>query len=246
MPNFLKLMNTTYESQSLDLLATEMRDNLVSELSSLYLRIETSNTNSKIVLYRFGSDRNFIEVRVQTVSTPKRQPNNAFSTLFQVSLVQFDWNKPVSFQFSKDSRYWNAIRENPSMIFEILLDEVYNYLTSLLLLKGLRKHIVFQSADKYKESGSDWTHNEIVLIDNFMIEYHEPIRFLIPGRMDCPSSNSPFEFLLALLMKPYMFSEKTFELPHFVFMFYNDKRTAAYTEWEASIAEILLNSKKKH
>jgi len=239
MPNFMKLMNFTWESQPLHLFASELHDLLTKKLSALFrfdrkvddVRVyETATIPTQV--YYFGDVTNKLEVRF---AKKNRCTNTLLSdTTFNIQIVS-PKQRTVRFSFIKDSRYEQAIIKNPLYIFEVLIDELDNYFSNLYLLKGLNKKILFNKAI---------SNVEIMLLDNFMITGFEPVLFLFPGTICVPDTHTTFEFIMALLLSSYLFSDYTFELPHFKFKFYNDKNKGAYDVWQDTINKIVEKGAK--
>jgi hypothetical protein len=152
-----------------------------------------------------------------------------------ISLFQKNWRKDVLLKLGKDSRYFNAVSNNPDFLYEIILDEVDNFFSSLFILKGLHKKTIYKNFNRVPGSFN----NIVVLIENFLIPPFEGLRFMVPGEIEDPQHNSSFDFVMSLLMKPYLFGNKIFNTPRFSFQFYNDKKDGAYEEWNEEIDKIL-------
>lgn len=229
----MKLLNDTWELQTLNVFAMELKDLCMKEFSVLYPMIRydkgyADNSNKRI--YQYGAGQDYIELELKKTE-PKGNVRPV--TKFKINLRPQNWQGKVQIDFERDSRFFTTICKTPIFLFECLLDELENYFSTFMLYKGMNKNAIIMSP----KSGyrNDWTDNEIVLINNFSIVSMEPIWFLIPGKLDVPEENSVFEYVLALLMKPYLFSDKIFKTQHFSFIFYNDKRSEAYIEWKEKI-----------
>ena len=227
MPNFCRLMVTTWETQSLELFASEFRDSVTKHLTTLYPNNGHNKFGKKSSQYLYGVGESDSKVSLRLNMSDNK-------TVFHIQFNQINWNKEISLLLTRDSRFFSAINETPSLLFEIILDEFYNYISSLYVTKSRYNRI--HPSTMRTQTVYD---NEVILTDNFTMLGMEPVRFMIPGEIMSPSTHSPFDFVLALQMKPYLFTDKVFELPHFIFMFYNDKRVEAYDEWRQEIEGIL-------
>lgn len=233
MPNFIKMINKTWDSQPLSLFIEEFNELALKHITALYPVLDSPDSAIKAgrgntFLRRYGSvASDYLELRVS---------QNMKSTEIKLNFFQKKWKQEVTLGFTKDSRFYDALWRSPILIYELILDELYNYFSSLLVYRGMTKRTIFMSKNRRKVTG--WSDNEFVLIDNFSVVPLEPIQFIIPGRISSLNNDFIFEFVLTLLMKPYLFSGHTFETPHFSFTFYNDKREEAYETWNATILKI--------
>lgn len=234
MPNFMKLLNTSWQLQPLELFASEFREFAKKELEEQYplLNVIKSKYSEHDYIFQYGLDT---EICFSVNVYPTKE-GGAIKTAFDLCFKHDSYGDDTELLFYRDSRYFSAIVADPMFLMEVILDEVNNYFESVYILKGTPLRSRYNS---YKKS---WTNNEVIFASNLMIPSLEPLRFCIspylPPNKKAGAIQS-LEFVLMLLMKPVIYTQKDFNMPHFSFMFYNDRRPEAKQEWNNEINKLL-------
>jgi hypothetical protein len=224
MANFMRLMNTKWDPTPIDTLSIEVGSSLVKEVSILY-PVVTKRLESTQTTFRYGEGKTVLTCLVELTSSNK--------TVISIVVDQEGYSGTVKIIMKRDARYFRAMSSDPNLIWDVLQDELDNYLSQFVILKGLNPSII----EKTNRSGK-WTKNEILLLDNICFPSLEPVVFRVPGYITAPDKNSVLEFLLNIMLSSYYGSEVTFNTESFSYMFFNDKRPVAISEWEAEVSNI--------